>query len=178
MEEIWKDIEGYEGLYQVSNLGMVKSLSRYIKTKGGSNRLSKEKIMKISFDADGYKILSLSKFNKKSMHKLHRLLAIYFIPKIEGKDIVNHINGITDDNRIENLEWCNNRENTSHGKNKLINTSKFSGVSYHKRVKKWCTRIVINKKRIHLGVFNTEIEARDAYQAALIKYNIENRYST
>jgi len=115
--EIWKDIKEFEGLYQISNLGNVKSL--------GNFNLRKEKILKQNFSKCGYKTVCLSKQNKYKTYTIHRLVANSFIVNIKNKPCVNHLNGIKKDNRVENLEWCNISENTKHAyKNGLINVSK------------------------------------------------------
>jgi len=75
--EIWKDIEGYERKYQISNLGRVKSLNY--------NREKRHKLLKTTSDKDGYPVIGLNKNCKKKMVKIHRLIAIHFIPKIKGK---------------------------------------------------------------------------------------------
>ena len=100
MLEVWKDISGYENRYQISNLGRVKSLSY-----GG--RTGIEKIMKPSVDTKGYNFVELR--NKKI--KVHRLVALAFIPNPDNKECVDHINGIRNDNRVDNLRWCTNKEN-------------------------------------------------------------------
>lgn len=110
MEEIWKDIDGYEGLYQVSNLGRVKSLER--KDKYG--RIFKEKVKELQIDKDGYFRTSLWKGKNGSLKQVHRLVAIAFIPNLENKPIVNHIDGNKQNNNVENLEWCTNSENDLH----------------------------------------------------------------
>lgn len=112
MEEIWKDIPNYEGLYQVSNLGRVKSLSRFRKCKNNGLALFKERVMKNRTDKKGYSIINLSKDSKKTTKKVHRLVILAF--KGYSKLQVNHINGDKSDNRLENLEYCTNAENVQH----------------------------------------------------------------
>lgn len=122
MEEIWKDVKGYEGLYQVSNLGKVKSLP-----KVGS---VKENILKNFIKDQGYLAVTVSKNDKRKTYLNHRLLAISFIPNPENKLEVNHKNGIKDDNRVDNLEWCTHSENIKHAyDNNLLISRK--GESHH-----------------------------------------------
>ena len=102
--EIFKDIIGYEGLYQISNLGNVKSL-----------KFKKHIILKGGIDLSGYKIVSLRDSNKKQSTKtVHRLVAIAFITNTQNKKCVNHINGIKTDNNLINLEWNTYAENMNH----------------------------------------------------------------
>lgn len=106
MEEIWKRIENYGRLYEVSNLGRVRDLNGNIKPMYIQNK--------------GYYCLSLY-YNGKSYHPtIHRLVAEYFIPKIEGYNKVNHIDGNKSNNRVDNLEWTNQRLNYNHGMNKFL----------------------------------------------------------
>lgn len=111
--EIWKDINFYEGLYQISNLGNVRSLDRKICIK---NRIWKIKgrMLKLCNDSDGYRVIGLSKDNLRRTHKVHRLVSNAFIENAINKPQVNHINGIKSDNRVENLEWATNKENMKH----------------------------------------------------------------
>lgn len=120
--EIWKDIKGYEGLYQVSNLGRIKSLDRKVKTgiKYNEYKISKSKILKLNQKRNGYLSVDLSKENTVKTISVHRLVALNFIPNPENKEEVNHINAKKYDNRVENLEWVTKEENKKHAKlNKL-----------------------------------------------------------
>jgi hypothetical protein len=104
--EIWKDIAGYEGYYQVSNLGRVRSYPR----NGTSYFI---KILKARIDM-GYERVWLSRGNMVKPQKISRLVASVFIPNINNKPEVNHINGVKTDNRVENLEWVTKSENIKH----------------------------------------------------------------
>ena len=104
MEEIWKDIKEYEGLYQVSNLGNIKSLRR-------------NKLIKYSKDNKGYLRTSLAKNGINRTVKVHRIVAQAFINNDENKPQVNHKNGNKTDNNVENLEWVSNQENQNHSWN-------------------------------------------------------------
>jgi hypothetical protein len=104
-EEAWKDVVGYEGLYGVSNTG---------KLRGLYDVWRKSDLMGLSKDTHGYYYQGLHKDGKNSNHRIHRLVAIAFIPNPENKPQVNHINGVKTDNRVENLEWVTSKENHIH----------------------------------------------------------------
>lgn len=113
MKEIWKDIKGYEGLYQISNLGRVKSL--------GNEYRKKEKYLKLQYSRDGYQRLGLRKSGVAKCEYIHRLVAIAFIPNPLNKPQVNHIDGNKQNNKVNNLEWVTPFENTHHAyKNNLV----------------------------------------------------------
>lgn len=168
-EEIWKDIPGYEGLYQVSNLGNVKSLERIVLKNGKYPFLSKGKILKNNNIGKGYLVVFLSKNGNVKMFQIHQLVAIAFLNHIPNghKIVVDHINNIRSDNRLENLQTITNRENLS--KDKKGGTSKYVGVSWNKAMKKWKSQIRINGNRKHLGYFENELDAHNAYQKELKK---------
>jgi hypothetical protein len=114
--EIWKDIEGYENLYKISNLSNVKSLSRKIKTTLNKNGyyVKKDKILKPMILANGYKYVLLYKNKKTKIKYIHRLVAQAFIPNPENKLCINHKDLNKFNNSIENLEWCTKSENSIH----------------------------------------------------------------
>lgn len=109
MEEIWRDIKGYEELYQVSNLGNVKSL-KYRKTKY-------EHLLSQGTNKYGYKFVILCKNNKSKNFKVHRLVADAFIDNKCQYELVNHIDGNKQNNIVDNLEWCNYSQNLIHAYN-------------------------------------------------------------
>lgn len=117
MEE-WKDIKGYEGLYQVSNEGRVKSLERIVIKKNRYGKYSqfkhKCKILKPQYDSDGYQIISLCVNGVPKTYKIHRLVAKAFIPNPEDKPEIDHINGVKNENNAENLKWSSHIENTNN----------------------------------------------------------------
>ncbi len=115
MEEIWKDIEDYEGLYQVSDLGRIKSLERdvvYSKNKKPAARC--ERILKQHLNNAGYLFVTLAKNGINKMLYVHRLTAFAFVPNPDNKPEVNHINSNKLDNRAINLEWNTPSENILH----------------------------------------------------------------
>lgn len=111
--EIWKDIKGFEGFYQASNLGRIKS-SEWKVWGGKSFYLKKGRILKQSKNQNGYMKIEFMVESVLTRHKVHRLVLSAFIPNPENKYAVNHKNGIKHDNRLENLEWCNKSENMKH----------------------------------------------------------------
>lgn len=101
------------GLYEVSNLGNIKSLKRLHNIRGNSSYLTREHILKPSI-RNGYYFVDLCKNRKQNKVSIHRVVALTFIPNIENKSQINHINGNKLDNRVDNLEWCTCAENIKH----------------------------------------------------------------
>lgn len=112
--EIWKDIKGYEGLYQVSSFGRVRSLPKLIEYFDGRIRYYEGKIMKLSNHPKGYLQVRLTKNKKTKLHFIHRLVAETFLENLQNKPMVNHIDGNKQNNNINNLEWATCSENNQH----------------------------------------------------------------
>ena len=109
--EVWKDVAGYEGYYQVSNKGNVRSLER----KDSIGRKIGGRILKLGYDKGGYLKVALCKNGKIKNKKTHRLVAEAFIPNPNNYPEVNHLDEVKDNNNVENLEWCTSRYNTNYG---------------------------------------------------------------
>lgn len=161
MNEIWKDVQGYEGRYLISNTGKLKS---YINNK--------EKLIKGHINPKGYLQYSLSwkLKNKVNNYSAHQLIAQAFLGhKICGHElVVDHINDNPSDNRIENLQIVTTRFNTRKTQGKY--SSQYKGVYLHRG--KWKTQILIKEKLKFLGYFTTEHEAHLAYQNALNNFEL------
>jgi len=125
-DEIWKDIVGYEGLYQVSNLGRVKHLERI----GRREKIIKERILRPGKSSKGYYVVSLCKEANRKTYQVHRLVAKTFIDNEQGKPQVNHKDEDKTNNNVTNLEWVTAKENINYG-SRTTRTSK----SKSKRIK-------------------------------------------
>jgi len=159
MLEKYKDIKGYEGLYQVSNFGNVKSL----KKKGTPIEI----ILKACNRGRGYLAVSLVKDKVKKIQNIHQLVAIAFLNhNPDGhKLVVDHIDNNNSNNNVNNLQLISNRQNLS--KDKKGGYSSYVGVSWDKNRNQWVANIHINGKHKHLGRFAKEILAAKAYQKEL-----------
>ena len=107
-KEYWKPVVGYEGLYEVSNWGRVKSLPR-------NGTVKYARILKLYTDKDGYLYVVLSKNNKQKLFKIHRLVAEAFIPNPNNLPMINHKDENKQNNNVENLEWCSAKYNSNYG---------------------------------------------------------------
>ena len=130
--EIWKEISGYEGYFEVSNLGNFRSKDRIIKYKSNGTRLYPGKSLKTETIVEGYQRIVLMKEAIKKRYMCHRLVAQEFVPNPDNKPYVNHINGNKADNRAENLEWVTQSENELHSHNVLGNSMR--GKTYPRKV--------------------------------------------
>lgn len=164
-KEIWKEINGYKGIYQISNFGRIKSVAR-INSRGFK---VKEKIRKTSVTRD-YMVVSLYKEKKQITKTVHKLVAIAFLNHIPCgyKLVVNHKDLNKLNNYADNLEIITQRENSN--KKHIKSSSKYTGVAWDKKASKWRAYISINKERKYLGLFLSEIEAHNAYQEVLNNY--------
>jgi hypothetical protein len=158
MEEEFRDIPNYKGLYQVSNLGRVKSF------KGKTDKMLKPRI-----DTVGYLGVNISKDVKSKNRNVHQLVAEAFLGHVPCgyKIVVDHIDENPLNNRLDNLQLLSHRANTSKGFKAKVCSSEYTGVCWDKSSKKWLSRILINGKRKNLGYFTCELEASEAYQKAL-----------
>jgi|3_EtaG_2_1085321.scaffolds.fasta_scaffold122988_2 hypothetical protein len=160
MTEEWKDIEGYDGDYQVSSLGRVRSL-----------KFGKSRILKGRTDYDGYLILVLCKNGSRRSLRIGRLVAQAFLPDWDEDLQVDHINGVKTEDHVENLRMVTNVENNRSFKTKAQGcTSQFRGVYWRKDRKKWQAIITLAGKQKHLGYFVDEVEAAKAWDKAAIQY--------
>lgn len=173
-QEIWKDIPGFEGYYQASTLGRIKSLPRIIKRLGKGDFPVFEKILKLCMTPKGYQFVHLHKGTSKKTWRIHTLIAMTFLnhnPDGTMKIIVDHINSIKTDNKVCNLQLTTNRHNCS--KDKKNKSSKYTGVMWFKRDSKWRAQITTGFVNKHLGYFDCEEDARDAYENA-VKLSVQN----
>lgn len=162
-KEIWRFIPGYEGIYMVSNLGRIKRLN-YRNT-------GKERILKLYKNVYGYLYISFKKDNKVKTYAVHGLVFDMFgLEKRNGVTLqIDHIDGNKENNCIENLQLLSARENNSKMQlTKKYKTSRFIGVCWDKTANKWQSNIYINNKLYYLGKFDSEEQASEAYQYALI----------
>lgn len=168
INEVFKDIPGYENQYQVSNLGNVKSLHRTYLRNGIYPAFKKEIMLKKCIDSTKYYIVTLCKNGKSKTSKVHKLVAMAFLNhEPNGYElVVNHKNFNKLDNRLCNLEIVTARDNCN--KKHIKSSSKYTGVTWCKHYKKWKATIFINGRNKHLGYFLNEYEAHLKYEDALI----------
>ena len=130
MKEEWRKIQGFEDAYMISNLGRVKSLQRTRKSKNGSICPVPERILSQNTDKDGYKSVALSKNHKLYYFRVHRLVAVAFIPNPNNFTLINHKDENPANNIVSNLEWCNQSYNTSYSNYKISKRVLCNGVVY------------------------------------------------
>ena len=158
--EVWKEVVGYEGRYEVSNMGKVKSLIT-------------NKIMRTCVSKKGYRVASLYRAGEKKTRNylVHKMVMDSFVGELEGFQ-VNHVNGDPSDNRLQNLEYVTPRENINH---RLLNNKNLRGTYKQTWSGRYSAAIKIKGKRKNLGTFDTEKQAHDAYVAEVNKLK-ESKY--
>jgi len=166
MEE-WRNIKEYEGLYQVSDLGNVKSLPRIAKAPRGLERFIKERVLKYSENKGGYLAVVLCNEGIMSTKYIHQLVAECFLNhNYDNKNLViNHKDFNRQNNKLDNLEIVTFRTNTN--KKYLKSSSKYTGVFWIKKNNKWMASIRINNRNKYLGSFKDEFKAHLAYEQEL-----------
>lgn len=165
--EIWKEIPGYEGCYEVSSEGRVRTMERRVACKSNATRLIASKIRKLFVNSKGYLITTLSNENKLMTYAVHQLVALAFIPGFTKGTHLNHIDGIKTNNNVLNLEVSNPTHNGLHayrlGLSPKVGKSKYHHVSYINNpaaIAKWAVSIRHNGKTSYgWKTFKTELEA-------------------
>lgn len=174
----WRDIKGYEGYYQVSNLGNIRSLNRRVWHSGNNCFMDiKGRDIKVNNDKNGYPRVTLHKKGKLDTIHVHQLVAQAFMghERCGHALVVDHIDNDPSNNNVDNLQLVSSRYNTSKGISSRL--GKMIGSSFHSSTGKWQSSISINGKQHHLGLFNTEEEACDKYNETLREYETTGRIS-
>lgn len=147
--EIWKDIKDYEDLYQVSNYGRIKAKKKW--SVNERKLIDCETILTPFNNGHNYLVIALRRNTKRKNYYIHRLVADAFIEKVDGKDYINHKDHNRMNNKVENLEWCTQKENIEyskhlmkHKKNKILTNTGERYIIYRKSNKTY--RIIINRK--------------------------------
>lgn len=168
--EVWRDIPGYEGYYQASSFGRIKSLERIVLRRIYGIQPVFERILKQGLSRGRYTVVLCKDKERKSI-PVHKLVAITFLGHTQCgyKLVVNHIDGDGLNNELSNLEVVTQRQNSSvcFRKNKESFTSKYIGVCRDRTCDRWVATIYINGRTVYLGLFKSELEASNAYQKAL-----------
>lgn len=181
-KEIWKQIEleGVNSEVLVSSLGRVKHLTYMggMGWHGGRKRMTSGKILNPSDNGNGYKYITLQMGDKRKHFYVHRLIAEAFLPKVPGKDYVNHIDYDRGNNALSNLEWCAVQENTRHSAPHIWHPRPNTKVGkYGRAIKKKKNRYEVNVyhagKQIYCGMYKTVEEAEAARDAKYAELGID-----
>lgn len=165
INEEWKPVVGYEGLYEVSSYGRVRSLDRYVKGKGKSYWLRKGRVLSPGIKDDGYLVVRL----QGRMFYIHRLVAQAFISSIDNLPEVNHLDEDKTNNRVENLEWCYHKYNMNYGtrniraKETAIKNGYWSILSREEYLKKYYQDHKEEKKKYYNKYYQDHKEEKILY---------------
>ena len=166
--EIWIPVKGYEGYYFVSNLGQIKSADRTITRIDGNPQHFRSRILRQAVNSSGYCVVQLCINGLCKTRMVHHIVASAFLNYDSTSGlVVNHINHNKMNNSVENLDVVTHRYNSSCHRYLQGKTSKYAGVHFDKRKKKWMAQIQICGKRKFLGYYDTEKEAANVYQKAI-----------
>jgi len=164
---------GFEEQYNITTTGIIIRNSRWVE-RGKSGYVIASKVLNPTVNSVGYHVVNFRLFGVAYYFLVHRLVAEMFLGSRDGCNVINHIDHNKLNNHYKNLEWVNMRENYAHWARTQKQTSKYTGVHFYDG--KWQARIRLGKVK-NIGEFNTEIEAAQAYQQALIDNGIRNKYA-
>lgn len=164
-KEEWKEVVGFEGLYEVSSFGDVRSLDRVVKHRQSGYITLKGRVKKKNLDKSGYFRVTLSKNGNGGNRLVHQLVAEAFLghKRVGMNKVINHIDSNKINNSIFNLEITSHRDNCIHRSLNQNNSSRYVGVSFAKNQNKWVAKIRVDGISNHLGYFDNEIDASQAY---------------
>lgn len=175
IKEKWKDLPNYEGIYTVSNTGIIKSLDHYVKCHQGK-RIQFGRIRKPQLSVKGYHQITIVKNGVKLSTGIHRLVAIAFIPNPNNYEQVNHKDGNKLNNHVSNLEWCSNRQNADHAT--INNLRKCNYGEKHHNTKLKNEDVFNIRKLLSLGKTQTEIGKMYNVTSTAIYYIKHNKNHT
>lgn len=171
MEEVWKDVVGFEEAYQVSNFGRVRSKDRIVVTERYKHRHERGKVLKLRKDKDGYFTFNAKWCGSNRHLKVHREVARCFVANTQNYPCIDHINGVRCDNRVENLRWCTNKQNANfelakvNRRNAVLNSYKGNDALRKLRAETFrktkMKRVEVFDNGRSLGVFESQISAAE-----------------
>lgn len=177
MEEIWKNVIGFEGLYSISNFGNIKSLSRKSNISNGNFRIIKEKIMKPQVTFNGYHAVVLNNGNRHKMVKIHTLVALHFIDNKFNLKEINHIDGNKLNNHFSNIEWCSRSQNVKHSYDKGLRS--FNSKMRSALLDANCKKVFCTKTKIIYDSLNDAANSLKIHRTTLgAKLNNKRRNET
>lgn len=168
MTVVFKDISGYEGLYQISNFGDVKSFHKFNSQKRKNNEF-----VSLKKASNGYLFVCLYKDKKYKHFLVHRLVAQHFVEGYDDSLYVDHIDMNKENNSSSNLRWVTSRQNSTYCREKYNeSTKKPIGVYFDKNCNRYKSSVRVKGKNIHIGYFNSSEEARSAYLNKIKELNL------